>query len=42
MIPQDVGMEIVEYVAEMHRRDMWWPVLFDMEPYMREMEESSE
>ena len=36
VIPKEVGMEIVEYVAEMHRREMWWPVLFDMEPYMRE------
>ena len=35
MIPKEVGMEIVEYVAEMHRKEMWWPVVFDMEPYMR-------
>ena len=36
MIPKEVGMEIVEYVAEMHRREMWWPSWqdFDMEPYM--------
>ena len=37
VIPKEVGMEIVEYVAEMHRREMWWPSWqdFDMEPYMR-------
>ena len=36
MIPKEVGMEIVEYVAEMHRREMWWPTWqdFDMRDYM--------
>ena len=36
MIPKEVGMEIVEYVAEMHRREMWWPSWqdFDMRDYM--------
>ena len=36
MIPKGVGMEIVEYVAEMHRREMWWPAWqdFDMQEYM--------
>ena len=40
MIPKDVGMEIVEYVAEMHRKEMWWPAWqgFNMEPYMRRLE----
>ena len=26
MIPKEVGMCIVEYVADMHRKEMWWPV----------------
>ncbi len=36
MIPKEVGMMIVHYVAEMHRREMWWPSWqdFSMEPYM--------
>ena len=36
VIPKGVGMEIVEYVAEMHRKEMWWPAWrdFDMEPFM--------
>ena len=40
VIPKEVGMEIVEYVAEMHRKEMWWPAWqgFNMEPYMRRLE----
>ena len=36
IIPKDVGKMIIEYVAEMHRKEMWWPSYqdFDMEPYM--------
>ena len=34
VVPKEVGMMIVEYVAEMHRKEMWWPVFFDMAPYM--------
>ena len=34
VIPKDVGMRIVQYVAEMHRMEMWWPVLIDMRNYM--------
>ena len=36
VIPKEVGMEIVEYVAEMHRKEMWWPSYedFEMAQYM--------
>ena len=36
IIPPEVGMVIVEYVAEMHRNEMWWPAWedFDMQEYM--------
>ncbi len=36
IVPKEVGMMIVHYVAEMHRREMWWPAWqdFDMKPYM--------
>ena len=34
LLSKEVGMEILEYVAEMQRREMWWPVIFDMVGYM--------
>ncbi len=36
MVPKEVGMMIVHYVAEMHRREIWWPSWqdFDMKSYM--------
>ena len=36
MIPKEVGMEVLEYVAEMHRKEMWWPAChdFDIRDYM--------
>ena len=42
VIPKEVAMMVVEYVAEMHRNEMWWPAHqgFDMRPYM-ELEDSS-
>ena len=42
MIPKEVGMEIVAYVAEMHRKEMWWPVVFDVSPYMDSATEQKE
>ena len=34
-VPREVGMEIVAYVAEGHRREMWWPIVdFDVTPYI--------
>ena len=34
MVPSEVAMDTIEYVAEMHRREIWWPLMFDMRPYM--------
>ena len=36
MVAREVGMDIVSYVAEMHRKEMWWPAWkdFDMRAYM--------
>ena len=34
LFSREVGMQIVEYVAEMHRKEMWWPVEFDIRDCM--------
>ena len=36
LIDKGVGLQIVQYVAEMHRKQMWWPAWenFDMKEYM--------
>ena len=34
VVPKEVGMRIVDYAAEMHRREKWFPLEFDMKPFM--------